>query len=401
MSLTETLDLRGGVPCWNAADAGMSASDPLPDQAEIAIVGAGVMGAMLAERLSQEGRKVVVLDRRAPARGATAASTALVMWAADVPLSYLGERIGGDAADAWRQVHRAVIALGERIGGDTEAVRWKARPELYLAGSLLDDEALAVEAQLRRKFGLPSTFLPADAVAERFDLPPRAALLSEDAFQVDPVALTLCFLDRARRAGATLSFPQDVETIDEDGQGVTLHLAGGASLRAKRLILATGYEAARWYLPPAFALASSYAIATLPGMAPAWQEKAMIWEAASPYLYARQTFDGRIIIGGEDIDSERPETRDGYLAQKRGTLEAKGAALLGLDALHADCAWASTFGTSPDGLPAIGRARNAERVWLAYGFGGNGISFASLASDILARQLRGEEGASRLFDPYR
>jgi len=42
------------------------------------------------------------------------------------------------------------------------------------------------------------------------------------------------------------------------------------------------------------------AIATSPGCAPLWRENAMIWEAASPYLYARATADGRIIAGGED-----------------------------------------------------------------------------------------------------
>ena len=48
-----------------------------------------------------------------------------------------------------------------------------------------------------------------------------------------------------------------------------------------------------------------------------------------------------------------------------------------------DCAWAATFGSSPDGLPALGPARNMDKVYLAYGFGGNGVTFASLGAQII------------------
>jgi glycine/D-amino acid oxidase-like deaminating enzyme len=62
----------------------------------------------------------------------------------------------------------------------------------------------------------------------------------------------------------------------------------------------------------------------------------------------------------------------------------------------------STFGSSPDGLPAIGRAANMVKVWLSAGFGGNGIAFAALASEILSMALGGRADAdSECFDPYR
>ncbi|WP_380876371.1 FAD-dependent oxidoreductase [Sphingomonas sp. DBB INV C78] len=402
MDLTERLDLRGGRPCWRDAAHDKVKADPLPSTVDVAIVGAGIMGAMVAERLSRDGHRVALLDRRPPALGATAASTALVMWAVDVPLSMLSQRIGSDkAAQAWRRVHRAVCDLAELIEGQGIDCSWRARPELYLAGSLLDEAGLEAEGRIRRAAGLPSSFLASEMLARRFDLPERAGLLSENSFGVDPVALTLALLHRARNHGASLSFPIDVTRIAEEAGSVRLTTTDG-TINARRLILATGYEAARWYLPAAFSLASSFAIATAPGTAPAWRENALIWEAASPYLYARATADGRIIVGGEDEDQFAPETRDAILSAKSGLLEAKGAALLGLDRLEADCAWAATFGGSPDGLPAIGRAHNAERIWLAYGFGGNGISFASLAASLIVEHFAGEATPGAvLFDPYR
>lgn len=64
--------------------------------------------------------------------------------------------------------------------------------------------------------------------------------------------------------------------------------------------------------------------------------------------------------------------------------------------------WAATFGSSPDGLPAIGEAAALSQVWLAAAFGGNGIAFASLAADMLANELDGREDPNReCFSPYR
>lgn len=67
-----------------------------------------------------------------------------------------------------------------------------------------------------------------------------------------------------------------------------------------------------------------------------------------------------------------------------------------------DCVWSATFGSSPDGLPAIGPAANYGGVWLASGFGGNGISFAALGAEIIASDIAGKADLSaRYFDPYR
>lgn len=399
--LTERLDLRGGHPCWDEA-AGTAISIPLPDKAEVAIVGAGIMGAMLAERLTRDGRQVALIDRRPAAQGSTAASTALVFWAADVPLIQLASRIGEkNAARAWQRVHQAVLSLADTIRDEKLDCRWSPRPELYLAANLLDADGLRAEAEARRAAGLPSDFLDPAALTERFDLPARAALISADAFSVDPVDLTLELFRVAQARGATLSCAE-VGSLEHHSDGITLDCGEQGRLRAATVILATGYEAARWYLPAAFKLGSSFAIATAPGVAPTWREKAMLWEAGDPYLYARGTVDGRIIIGGEDETVTDPVARDRLLETKRGILEAKGAALLGLSDLQADCAWSATFGSSPDGLPAIGRAANADNLWLAYGFGGNGITFASLAADLIAGNLAGrpQEGAD-LFAPYR
>lgn len=403
MPLTHHLDLRGGRVCWADADNALPPADPAPRSVvDVAIVGAGVMGAMLAERLSATGRSVALFDRRPPVQGSTAASTALVMWGADTPLTALILTHGPEeAARRWRKVHAAALNLAQRVTSLELDCGWIARPELYLAGDLLDESGLRAETDARRAAGLPSQILDAATVGDRFGLPPRAGILSGDAYEVDPVALSLGLLARARRHGASLSYPAEVVDVAPAPQGARLTLADGADVLARQAVLATGYETAHGALPPAFRLGSSFAVATSPGVAPLWRENALIWEASDPYLYARATTDGRVVVGGCDEDFSDPVRRDGLIDAKRQALERGSRVLLGRDEVVADCAWAATFGRSPDGLPAIGRVRGFEALWLACGFGGNGVTFASLAASLIAEDLAGDAPDLECFSPYR
>ncbi|WEK43398.1 MAG: FAD-dependent oxidoreductase [Candidatus Sphingomonas colombiensis] len=160
MDLTERRDLRGGRPCWIAPENAVISTDALPGhEVDIAIIGAGVMGAMLGERLARKGRSVLLLDRRPPAHGSTGASTALVMWGADVPLSHLARDIGySEASRRWRRMFKAVSELAIQIEEGGIDCEWVERPELYLAGTLLDAAGLETEARTRRAVGLPSMF---------------------------------------------------------------------------------------------------------------------------------------------------------------------------------------------------------------------------------------------------
>lgn len=150
--LTERLDLRGGRNCWLDGKPS-AASDPMPRSADVVIVGAGIMGAMVAQRLAQNGIGIVVVDQRTPATGATAASTALVMWGADTPLTHLAADVGEAAAIArWRCVFEAVESLNTFVRAHEIDCGWIARPEVYLAGNVLGADELKV-GQLRSGSG--------------------------------------------------------------------------------------------------------------------------------------------------------------------------------------------------------------------------------------------------------
>ncbi|WP_150295230.1 NAD(P)/FAD-dependent oxidoreductase [Sphingobium estronivorans] len=402
--LSEGRNLRTGSVPWDETDRSARIADPFPRRSvDIAILGCGIMGSIIAERLSARTGNIAMFDRRPPGCGSTAASTAEIMWAMDVPMLHLARRLGeAEAARRWRRVFHAVCALADHIdalgidGGKVE------RPTLYLAGNVLDERGLAEEADMHRRHGLPSRFFNAADVSARFGIRGRAALVSDRGFEVDPVHLSHALLDRAASRGATISFPVDIVALHPDEDGVRLEAQDGQTLVAREVILATGYERPLLFLPPAFSLMSTFAMATPPGTAPIWKENAMIWEASDPYLYVRTNGEGRIIAGGEDVAEVREDARDAMIAAKAGTIAAKLEAMLGAGPLSIDRKWAATFGVSPDGLPAIGRSSLMPHVWLAAGYGGNGIAFAALAAELLEGALFDAPDPDAIcFDPYR
>ncbi|MBV1691815.1 FAD-binding oxidoreductase [Novosphingobium sp. G106] len=166
------------------------------------------MGSILAERFSAEGHSVVVLDRRPSGMGSTAASTAESMWAMDVPMSTLAADIGeAEAARRWTRVYHAVRGLADRIDALGIDCARLDRPTVYLAGGQLDADGLRREAAFHERHGLPSAFLDGDAVARRFGIRPRAAIVSDGGFEVDPVQLAHGMLDIARRAARGSTTP--------------------------------------------------------------------------------------------------------------------------------------------------------------------------------------------------
>ncbi len=188
--------------------------------------------------------------------------------------------------------------------------------------------------------------------------------------------------------------------LQHEPDGIALETTAGL-LRAHHAILATGYERARLYLPRAFDLYATYAIATKPGTDPLWRENAMIWRASENYVYARADVAGRITAGGGDEPCSDARHRDLLIPEKSAQVASELGRLVSTRIVSHE-RWVAMFGSSPDGPPAIGRAANSERLWLASGFGGNGTSFAALASESIAAELAGAgHPDADAFRPYR
>jgi glycine/D-amino acid oxidase-like deaminating enzyme len=94
-------------------------------------------------------------------------------------------------------------------------------------------------------------------------------------------------------------------------------------------------------------------------------------------------------VGGEDEDIDDETLRDALLTAKIEALQAKTKALLPALDVTADFRWTGTFGESEGGLPSIGAVPEMPGCYAVLGYGGNGITFALIASQILAAELGG------------
>lgn len=386
------LDLRTGTPVWSAYRAPRVPTHRLVRDAaaDVLVVGMGISGAMITQALTADGLSVIGIDRRGPLKGSTAATTALVSFELDQPLSLLSGKIGKDRAErVWRRSRLAVTGLKARIAELAIPCRLVERPSLYLSGNVLDADALRDEVTCRRAAGLHATYLRRAELRERFGIDHAAALLSADNLALDPKKLAAGLLRDAVARGARLYEPAEATSFEESGSRMLVGTGNGPVIDAATVVLATGYELADIVPAVPHRIVSTWAIATKPQPRKLWPQQAFIWEAADPYLYIRATSDGRVICGGEDEDFSDEEKRDALIAAKTAKLAAKlGRLLPGIDT-EPDFAWAGSFGTTPTGEPIIGRLPRRGSTYAVMGYGGNGINFSALASEIIRTALAG------------
>ncbi|MDQ3100910.1 MAG: FAD-binding oxidoreductase [Bacteroidota bacterium] len=391
MGLTRAKDLHTGAPVWTAHPAPMILHEPLfsDQRADVLIIGAGVTGAMLAEELIRAGRSVIILDKRGPLRGSTAATTALMQYDLDLPLIELAKKLGMDkAVRAWRRSKLGLESIAGKLASLGIRCDQVRLPSIYLSGTLLGAEEMRVEQELRNSVGLPVDLLGRARLSEEFGMDRPAALVSQENMMVDPIKMVSAMLNIALSRGAQLFSPVEVTGIESDQNGVHALTEGGPVIHADHVVFATGYELLKYVSLPQHTLKSTYVIATrkqdksvLP--------KAMIWEASTPYLYIRTTIDGRVICGGEDEDLADARSRDELLTEKTATLEHKLKAVLDEVDATSEFAWTATFGDSTTGLPLIGAVPGIPNCSAVMGFGGNGMIFSQIATEIISTAITG------------
>jgi glycine/D-amino acid oxidase-like deaminating enzyme len=266
---------------------------------------------------------------------------------------------------------------------------FRERGSLYYASANRDARVLAREFAARQAAGLTVELLDRRDVQARFGIRAPNALFSPDGAEVDPYRLAQHLLWRALGRGARVYDRTAVTRLDEDRAGFTARTDRGPDIHAAYVIVATGYEAETFLGRRLAQLKNSYALATEPVGREPWPEACLIWETARPYLYARTTADGRVVMGGEDDAFNSPARREKALAAKQRRLERKLERLLpGLD-VEVAFAWAGTFGETKDGLAYIGPRQPGSRLLFALGYGGNGMTYSAQAARMLTAYVQG------------
>jgi len=327
--------------------------------------------------------------------GSTSATTALVQFEIDLPLIPLARLIGKDnAVRAWQRSRLSLSNLHDRIAELGIQCRAETPSSLFLAGNLMTGPDLRQEADERVAAGLRSRYLTASDLSREFGIHRDGAILSSGNLALDPRKLTAGLLTLAQSRGACLYRDVEVQHATATKTEVSVETTGGPTIRCSHLVLATGYEMLDLVPAVNHQIVSTWAMATARQPLAIWPKSAFLWEASDPYLYIRATHDGRIICGGEDEDFSDEARRDALIKPKIAAIRKKLGALLPKIDTEPAYAWAGSFGSTKTGLPYIGAIPYRPRVFAIMGYGGNGITYAQLASEIIASELAGKTDAS-------
>ncbi|HKW02935.1 MAG TPA: glycine oxidase ThiO [Vicinamibacterales bacterium] len=346
----------------------------------VVVIGAGVIGAAVAEELAVRGAEVTVLDMRSPGRGASQASAgALVPYIEaheDTPLLSLGTRSLA-MYDAF--IDRVVSRSGLRVE--------YSRPGTIDVG--LDDED---EAKLRASKvwldarGVRNEWVDgagARSLEPALTLTARCALVVPEHGLVGVSALVKALVQSARAGGATFEAPVEAASVTPEPNGVKIMTmdAGERTYEADAVVVAAGSWTRRVRVagidnPPVRPIRGQLLHLSWPGVE---RPSRIVW---GPRCYAVPWSDGSLLVGAtvEDVGFDETWTVSGVHDLTKAAIE------LLPKTLHAsiDAVRVGLRPATPDNLPAIGPFAKAPRVIAATGHYRNGVLLAPLTAKLVA-----------------
>jgi glycine/D-amino acid oxidase-like deaminating enzyme len=386
------MDLKSGYPYWTVKNGLLASFPPLSRdvRCDVAVVGAGITGALIARALCEAGLDVVVLDKRDAGWGSTAATTALLQYEIDGGMLGIARRYDESHAVAVFNACQAAVRDLEPIARAVRGSDFRRASSLYYASWPWHASSVREEGEMRRRNGFDLEALERAALKERFGIDAQVALLTKVAARMDPYRVALGILAGLSGQGCAVFDRTSLVSWEKAPGGLRLRTDRDATVRCKHLVLAAGYEANAFLKQRMAHNRSTYALVTEPLTdAPAWLDRTLVWESRTPYLYLRSAGEGRLIIGGEDDRIDLPARRDRAVSRKSKRLLAKLRTLLGREDIEEGFAWAGTFAETEDALPFFGpHPEHGPRVHFAMAYGGNGIVYSVIGAELIRRRIQ-------------
>jgi glycine oxidase len=346
----------------------------------VVVVGAGIIGAAIADALVARGAGVTVLDRRSPGRGASQASAGILAPFAEGrtkgPLLDLGRR-SLDLFDGFVDGARKRSGMPveySRAGTLDIALNEDEAGRLGLTRSWLEQEGLEHDWVTGDRLRALEPTVSSAAVA--------GLLIPAHGFvAVEPLVRAL--VHGARLAGAVFEAPVEAVSVDDRGSSVVVQ-AGGRSYEADAVVLAAG----SWTGRVRIRQAPRFTVRPIRGqlLYLRWSDEPrpsrVVWGAD---CYVVPWADGTVLVGAtvEDVGFDESATVEGVAALTRAANELlPGAASATFEAVRV-----GLRPDMPDGLPAIGPLDEASNVVVATGHYRNGILLAPLTARVVARFL--------------
>lgn len=381
------MDLSTGLPFWLVKN-GLPYDYPQLDNninCEVIILGGGITAAINAFILIEAGIPCVLIEKRSIGLGSTIATTALLQYQIDTPLSTLielrGERHAKKAYCLCAESIDTLAKISKKVGYDD----FERKSSLYFASYKKDVAMLKKEYELHTSLGLDIQYWDENTVKEKMGFSAPAALYSNHSAQIDAYKLCHLIFQYCIKKGLKIYDRSEIVDIQHSKNGVALKSIQGHKLKCNKLIYATGFEVVNLIDKNIVQLQSTWAIVSqqIEHQKEFWYQNCLIWESKEAYLYLRTTADKRIMLGGRDEETNNPKIRQAKLALKTRQLADDFAKLFPKLRFQPEFSWSGTFGVTKDGLPYIGHYAPKPNGLFSLGFGGNGITFSVIAAEII------------------
>lgn len=389
---------RDTTSYWSTS-AALPRFSELADDAEVdvVVVGGGITGLTTAYLLAKAGKRVIVLERGRCGATDTGHTSAHLTMVTDARLSGLVETFGRTHAQAvWDAGLAAIATIDDivrehAIDADFEWVDGYLHAPL---GDASDERApFEADARLADELGFDAEYVESAPLVKR----PGVRFANQARFHPRKYLAGVAKAFVAR--GGRIHEHSDVEEFCDDPRGVK---ANGHAVSCEDVVIAThnplvgltGVAGATLFQTK-LALYTSYVIAgrVAHGVVP----DALWWDTDDPYLFIRvepHRDHDVVILGGDDHKTGQQDDTEACYRHLEDRLRALVPTV---DLTHR---WSGQVIETPDGLPYIGQ--NADHQYAATGYGGNGLTFGTLAGIMITDAILGRENPWReLFDPGR
>jgi glycine/D-amino acid oxidase-like deaminating enzyme len=403
---------RYGVPSW--LDRFPAARRPdLPRHrghldTDVAIVGGGLTGCAAAWAFASAGVPVALFEAGRVGRGLGAVrGLGLLAQEPDADFQQVEAAYGRRAArHVWRETRRASLdfaaalrRLGIGCDLDSSDAIWFTRTPDHL-------KRVQKELKARRDAGVTqdgASWLNAAALRRETALAGLGGLKTRGVGALDPYRATVGLARAAGAKGAALFERSPALRVRAGRKAVEIRTAGG-TVRAGRVVLATGYPTADFRaLHRHFAPTHTYVVLTEPMPAAMRRETgrraAALRDTAAPPHLLRWMREDRILYAGADQPAVPDRSRPRAVVQRAGQLMYElSTHYPDISGLMPAWAWDAAVAATRDGLPFFGPHRNYPRHLFALGHGHHGAGLAFLAARLLVRaHLDAPEKGDELF----
>lgn len=366
------------------------------DACDAVVVGAGLEGAAVAERLARSGFDTAVLEARSIAGGATGRNAGMVLTGLAGHYNWAISTYGRDRArEAWAltiEGRQRLIEAAERL-----EVPVTHTGSVAVAVEASEARALEESATLLQEDGFNAHWEPGDPLGRGF----RAALHHPDDVTIDAAALTQSLLSTDN---LTIHEGTEVYSLEPERNGVRVWAQGRTVLCSAVVLAVNGYAPLLdFYFTDKVAPVRSLILATEP------LEKTVLKQpcyANYGYEYCRQLPDRRLLLGGWRRPRSLLPPWEGTEAQESDEDDVVKDRLIHFASRHfpevkaqdpiplrasprrwrAD-RWSGVMGFTPDDLPLVGQLPNLPQVYFAVGFGGRGLAWAFVAAELLVELI--------------